>query len=309
MRHTLVGYTGFVGGNLAAAHTFDGLYNSKNIHEAYGADNGLVVYSAMPSEKYLANADPAADLAQAKNALENIQKMRPEKLVLISTVDVYPAPVDVYEDTPAGGENAPAYGANRYALEQWVRQQWPKALILRLPGLYGRGLKKNFIFDALTLTPTMLTEAKYRALSAAPLVAQSYEAAKPGFYKVKEMDGEGKERLRAFFARNDFNALNFTDSRSVFQFYDLSRLWADVEACLKAELPLVNLAAEPIEAGELYEAVFGKPFENHLDKPPARYDMRTRFDGILGGGDGYLQRRADVVAGVRALAGIVDKQE
>jgi hypothetical protein len=119
---------------------------------------------------------------------------------------------------------------------------------------------------------------------------------------VKALDAEGKAKLRTFFAQNSFNALRFTDSRSVFQFYDLSRLWGDIEACLKAELPLVNLAAQPIEAGELYSEVFGKSFENHLDKPPALYDMRTRFDEILGGADGYLQSRGDVAAGVKKLA-------
>ncbi|MEG2500937.1 MAG: NAD(P)-dependent oxidoreductase, partial [Oscillospiraceae bacterium] len=36
MKTALVGYTGFVGSNIAAAHPFDGLYNSKNIKEAFG---------------------------------------------------------------------------------------------------------------------------------------------------------------------------------------------------------------------------------------------------------------------------------
>lgn len=34
--NALVGYTGFVGSNLYAKGTFDRVYNSKNIEEAYG---------------------------------------------------------------------------------------------------------------------------------------------------------------------------------------------------------------------------------------------------------------------------------
>ena len=37
----------------------------------------------------------------------------------------------------------PAYGYNRYQLERWTRKNFPDALIIRLPGLFGRNLKKN----------------------------------------------------------------------------------------------------------------------------------------------------------------------
>ena len=35
VKASLVGYTGFVGSNLAACCPFDGLYHTKNIREAY----------------------------------------------------------------------------------------------------------------------------------------------------------------------------------------------------------------------------------------------------------------------------------
>ena len=54
----LVGYTGFVGGNLAAAGTFDGLYNSKNIEEAFGTKPDILYYAAVPAEKFTANRFP-----------------------------------------------------------------------------------------------------------------------------------------------------------------------------------------------------------------------------------------------------------
>ena len=303
MKHTLVGYTGFVVGNLAAAHPFDWLYNSKNIRDSFGADNGLVIYSGMASEKYLANADPAADLAKAEEAMDNIRRMRPEQLVLISTVDVYPDPECVYEDTPAGGEDGPAYGANRLQLEHWVRAEYPQALIVSLPGLFGKGLKKNFIYDMLTITPAALKPEKYEELARRePLVADSYLPGDGGFYRLQPLDGGKADALRRFFEGNDFNALAFTDSRSVFQFYNLARLWKDIEGCLGAGLPLANLAVAPVEAGELYQHLTGKSFVNHLEKPPADYDMRTRFALILGGEDGYLADKQQVLAEIAAFA-------
>lgn len=291
MKHTLVGYTGFVGGNLAASHSFDALYNTKNITDGFGSDNGLVVYSGMRAEKFLAAADPAADLALAQEAFANIEKMKPEKLVLISTIDVYPNPVGVYEDTPIEqDEAAPAYGKNRLALEGWVRSAYPGALIVRLPGLYGQGLKKNFIRDMLEPAPGMLTTEKYEELAAySKAVKECYESGRAGYYSIKQNQSEEcKKALRAFFARNEFNALSFTDSRSVFQFYNLARLWDDIELCLQNNIALANMAVEPIEAGELYRILFGRSFVNHLEKPPAMYDMRTHNDNLLGGRAGYI---------------------
>ena len=304
MKSSLVGYTGFVGGNLGAAHRFDNCYNSANIQTAFGADNGLVVYSGMPAEKFLANSDPGADLALAQNALENIRKMRPERLVLISTVDVYPRPIKVYEDTPAGSQDAPAYGKNRFALENWVRAEYPEALIVRLPGLFGQGIKKNFIYDMLTLTPSVLTGERFAALSAKqPLVKESYAADGAGFYRLLPMDAAKKAELRQWFEQNDFNSLRFTDSRSVYQFYDLAMLWGDIQRCLKMNLQLVNLATQPVEAGTLYHLLFGKEFVNGTPKGPVHYDMRTRYGRDFGADDDYIADRNGVVAGIARFVG------
>lgn len=304
MKTTLVGYTGFVGGNLARSHTFDAMYNSSNIQQAFGQENGLVIYSGMPAEKFLAAANPAADKAVAENALANIQKMQPERLVLISTVDVYPCPQKVYEDTEPGNEQATAYGANRLYLEQQVRALYPEALIVRLPGLYGKGLKKNFIYDMFTLVPPMLRAEKYAQLVAKqPLVQACYQQDADGFYRLQQgLPAATAQQLKAFFSENDFNSLAFTDSRSVFQFYDLSRLWHDLTVCLKAGLQTINMATAPLRAGDIYYSLFGREFVNHLNKRPLEYDMRTHYGRNLGGSDDYVADANEVLAGIARLA-------
>ena len=202
----LVGSTGFVGGNLLAAYPFDAAYHSTDVQNGFGRDNGLVVYAGVPAAMYLANADPAADLAVMASARENLRRLAPKKVVLISSICVFAdsrGKTEADEPTPEG--LAP-YGANRLQLERWVREDWPDALIVRLPALYGKGLKKNFLYDLHTITPALLRPDKYRQLAAeSELVRISYEDAGNGFYKLSGKADPAA--LRAWFAAAPFICL------------------------------------------------------------------------------------------------------
>lgn len=283
----LVGSTGFVGGNLLAAHPFDAAYHSSDVQNGFGRDNGLVVYAGVPAAMYLANADPAADLAVMAAARENLRRLAPKKVVLISSICVFAdsrGKTEADEPTPEG--LAP-YGANRLQLERWVREDWPDALIVRLPALYGKGLKKNFLYDLHTITPALLRPDKYRQLAEeSELVRIGYEDAGNGFYKLSGKADPAA--LRAWFAAAPFNALAFTDSRSVYQFYDLARLWRDIQTALDADLRVLHLATPPLSAARVYEAFTGKTFTNHLPGTPFDYDLRTRHAALLGGAGEYL---------------------
>ena len=142
----LVGYTGFVGSNLysRARNRIKGVYNSQNVEKAYGLEPEVLIYAGLRAEKYLANSAPERDLEQILEAEKNIKAINPQRLVLISTIDVYRNPVGVDEtgsvlDEGKGGtgNGIQPYGLNRYYLEAWVRKHYPDALIIRLPGLYG----------------------------------------------------------------------------------------------------------------------------------------------------------------------------
>ncbi len=305
MQSALVGYTGFVGGNLAAHRAFDGLYHSKNIESAFGTKPDLLVYAGLPAAKFLANTDAEGDAAVCRNALENIQKIDPARLVLISTVDVYAQPNGADEHTPADLGNPAAYGRNRAQLETAVRENYPDALIVRLPGLFGCGLKKNFIYDFLTVTPSMLKSEKYAELSAkSELVKAAYAPANNGFYKLQAPG----EALRAWFAANDFNALSFTDSRASYQFYDLSNLWQDISTALATKLKVLNIATAPVTAAEIYAALtHGSVFCNELSAAPVAYDMRSVYDALYHGENGYLYTKQMVLDALCAYVLAVKK--
>lgn len=65
-----------------------------------------------------------------------------------------------------------------------MREDFPDALIVRLPALYGRGLRKNFLYDLHTIAPSMIKPDKYQELAAkSPLVREGYTLADNGFYK------------------------------------------------------------------------------------------------------------------------------
>jgi len=60
---------------------------------------------------------------------------------------VMPQAVD--EDTLIDPQSLDPYGRHRFYLEEFVRGRFKRSVIVRLPGLFGQGLKKNFIFDLL----------------------------------------------------------------------------------------------------------------------------------------------------------------
>lgn len=144
----MIGHTGFVGGNLARQRAFDECYHSKSIEQIAGRSFDLVVCSGAPAEKWKANQDPDADLRGLDRLWSSLRQVRADKVVLISTVDVYARPVGVDEGHDVDGDEPTAYGRHRRGLERRVADHFD-TLIVRLPGLFGEGLRKNIIYDFL----------------------------------------------------------------------------------------------------------------------------------------------------------------
>ncbi len=145
----LIGHTGFVGSNLAATGDYGALFSSRNIGDIRGRHFGRVVCAGVSAKKWVANKEPEADRAGIRALTEQLEAVRAERFVLISTVDVYAHAAGVDEAVDPVRDGLHPYGLHRLELEDFVNDRFPGALVLRLPALFGPGLRKNALYDLL----------------------------------------------------------------------------------------------------------------------------------------------------------------
>ncbi|TWF57158.1 NAD-dependent epimerase/dehydratase family protein [Neorhizobium alkalisoli] len=154
VNRALIGYTGFVGSTLLAANPYEMLFNSRNIESIRGQHFSSVTCAGVSAVKWMANKEPEQDRAAIENLVNPLKDVTADRFILISTVDVYPDPNDVTESDVPDTTKAQPYGRHRRQLEEWVLEKFENVLIVRLPALFGAGLKKNVIFDLMNLNQT-----------------------------------------------------------------------------------------------------------------------------------------------------------
>lgn len=290
MKDALIGYTGFVGSNLYQQHPFNKVYNSKNIEEMVGNSFDLVVCAGVKAQKWFANTHPEEDLADIQSLMNVLRQVEIKRFVLISTIDVYPNPIDVNENTEIDPSLQQAYGKNRLILEEWVKNQFPLHHIIRLPGLVGKGIKKNFIFDLLHPVPGLINETLFNKIlmilnqEEANLVKDRYHLGNNGYV----WDKQSEKDLYQVLYKHQFTSLMFTDSRDQLQYYPLINIWEHIEKVILNNIPLINFATEPVVIADLYRALTQQEFENHLTRPLQKYDMRTVYGTQFNGDMKYL---------------------
>jgi hypothetical protein len=239
----LIGYTGFVGSTLRRQREFGAFFNSSNFRDMRGHHFGTVVSAGVPAEKWLANKDPDNDRARIGALREELATISADLLVLISTVDVYPGAVrGVDEDFDCSGLSNHAYGTHRLDFEVFVRERFCRSVVVRLPALFGNGLKKNALFDLL----------------------------------------------------ND-NGLEGLNLEGRYQWYDMSRLWANISLLLDRGITVANLVTEPLALCEIVNRFFPGKLVGQKAPSAASYDIRTRNCALFGRTDGYIQGQEEVL--------------
>jgi hypothetical protein len=296
----LVGNTGFVGSNIANQFNLDLLFNSSNIKESYGLNPDLLIYSGVKAEKYFANLNPEKDFEHIKESIENIKQINPNKIILISTVDVYDNYFSRDENYSSPMYNLQPYGKNRLYLENWVENNIKNYHIIRLSALFGKNLKKNFIFDILNPIPSKLSLKIYQdLLKKNNVFSKIYEPLDSNFYQLIANHNYSKEEIKEFLNKANFNSLYFTDSDATFQFYNLANIGNDLNLILNNNLNKVNLVTEPIKASEIYKYLFDSEFVNKISKEPVYYNLKTVSYNIFGGFNGYIKSKEIILEEIR----------
>lgn len=148
-RVAIIGHTGFVGGTLHDSIPNAECFNSSNIEDIAGASFDIIICSGLCAAKWWINENAEVDLRsmlRLQECLERVTKCN--YFVLISTIDVYDVTVPYQTEEPSHLASH-AYGIHRFKMESWATRVFEKCTILRLPGLFGLGLKKNIIYDML----------------------------------------------------------------------------------------------------------------------------------------------------------------
>jgi len=153
-RDALIGHTGFVGGTLHRQRPFAATFNSRNIEEIRGRSFARLVCAGVSAAKWIANKEPEQDWQAIRRLIDCLNGVEAERFILISTIDVYAQPIGQTElDIPPAAGLHP-YGLHRLRLEEFVASRFPAHTIVRLPALFGAGLKKNALFDLIHLNQT-----------------------------------------------------------------------------------------------------------------------------------------------------------
>ena len=150
INRALIGHTGFVGSNLSSQFAIDQKFNSQNIREIEGQSFDEVICAGTPAAKWIANNAPKDDQLNIERLSASLKLISAKRFILISTVDVYNKPNGQTEDYIPDTVNLQPYGKHRLEFERFISKTFKSHVIVRLPALFGVGLKKNALFDLMT---------------------------------------------------------------------------------------------------------------------------------------------------------------
>jgi len=161
MNVALLGCDGFVGSAFARLFQRAGLQFTPVNRKSYSAHRGkawdIVIDAASSSKKFIAEENPLIDMnASVGHCLNVLVDFPSQKHVLVSSVDVYTKldnPAATSEATGILPQLLTNYGFHKFLSELLVLRHAPHALIFRLAGMVGPGLKKNPVFDIIKQLP------------------------------------------------------------------------------------------------------------------------------------------------------------
>jgi len=297
----LIGHTGFVGSILARLTPFRAGYNSANIADSAGQSFDTVVCAAAPGSMLEANTAPEQDRAKIHTLIDQLSAIKTDRFILISSIAVLADFAGGDDEGTSAFQTELAYGRHRRELEAFVEDRFANHLIVRLPALFGEGLRKNFIFDLMNPVPSMLKPDRIADLKAAldtnlaGLVEDLYTPdTGTGMLRLDRKGLSADKRRRALeeaVSELGFSATQFHHPATTYQYYEMGGLWSDIGVALEHGLTHLHLVSQPLAAARIHKALIGR------DMPETgarlhREDMRTRH-ADLWGSQGPYQFSAD----------------
>jgi hypothetical protein len=300
----LVGHTGFVGGTLLRQHAFYATFNSANIEGIRGERFDTLVCAAAPGSMFEANRFPEKDRQKIGNLISNIGESRAQRCILISSIAVLDDFAGGYDETNASFQTELAYGRHRRELEVFCMDHFPDCLVVRLPALFGPGLRKNLIFDLANPVPTMMTGERLEALQAAlPAALLNWlgrlyvHDVGSGMWKLDRSALNADPRRTALeeaLVELQGAASWFHHPETTYQFYSVESLWSDIQLAIAAGLSQIHLVTEPLRAGDIHRRLTGRDMVSYGARVH-REDMRTRHAALWGRTGRYLADAAEVL--------------
>ncbi len=297
----LIGYTGFVGNNLARQFKFDGLYNSKNISDIFNQKFNILVCAAAPGSMVDANKNKEFDRANIELLIKNLSRSKPDKLVLISTIGVFKDFSATNNESSKLFETDLAYGVNRRYLEKSLENICNKLHIIRLPALFGDGLKKNFIFDLINQVPSFFNSKKFNQLSLFDNnkhydLSRYYEYhPKKDLYLLNRnafdrASIKTKKELLIFLNDAKSSSIYFHSHKSTYQFYNLNNLFKDIIKVIDNDINTMHLNSEPIQTNEIYKKFFLSDMPPN-EAPVHFENMISKYSHIWNSDSKYLENK------------------
>lgn len=119
--------------------------------------------------------------------------------------------------------------------------------------------------------------------------------------RLPALFGPGLKKNVIFDLLHD-NCLDMINTRSSFQYYDLSRLFSDIQKQIAKEIPLLNLFTEPVPTAEILSRFFPEKSVGQNPAPEGHYDLRSRFGNTWGKPQfPYLYSREEVLQDMAAF--------
>ena len=127
------------------------IIQKENKEDFFGKSCDTLIFANGNALKYKANQDPYFDfIASVASVSEYVNKIDFKKIILLSSVDVYPeknSEKHTLESNVIDVKKLDNYGYHKFLAENYVQNKTNNYLIFRLPSLVGIGLKKNQAYD------------------------------------------------------------------------------------------------------------------------------------------------------------------